>query len=198
MIDYGILMRALDYYQKDCGYQYIDVPWFVEPSTDAITRPEIAQPCLFKGKAFVGSAEQSFLQLFRDNKILPNKNYVAMTPCIRDDVNDKSHEMGFMKIELFNFYEGEESEIHFSRNYEHSLDDMLYDSHAFFSMYANTRLNLVKTSVGNFDINNNGIEVGSYSVKKMEIDNRHVMWVCGTGLAEPRFSYSLRNYNALN
>ena len=47
----------------------------------------------------------------------------------------------------------------------------------------NIAFEIVETDIG-YDIEANGVEVGSYN----RISAQGYTWVCGTGLAEPRFS----------
>jgi hypothetical protein len=48
-------------------------------------------------------------------------------------------------------------------------------------------LKIVTTSDG-YDIEYNGVEIGSYGIRKTSF----LEWIYGTGLAEPRFSRSLK------
>ena len=42
-----------------------------------------------------------------------------------------------------------------------------------------------------YDIMLNSIEVGSYYLKRLDVDGEELYYVCGTGLALPRFSVAL-------
>ena len=64
------------------------------------------------------------------------------------------------------------------------------DAQQFFSLHV--PVDLVKTdderSDESYDIESNGIELGSYGIRQHE----NITWVYGTGLAEPRLSIAIK------
>ncbi len=179
IIRWDFISQALDYY-KNKGFQYAEVPWIVSEKAINVTLPSDKDCVMTQLGPLVGSAEQSFIQLMMNNK-LKYGNYIAATPCFRDDLEDKWHNKYFFKVELIKYIE------------ENKLNDvvkMTMMSLDFFRKLANgTDLKIVPTEDG-YDIELKGVEIGSYGLRKFE----NKMWVYGTGLAEPRFSKAL-NYN---
>lgn len=184
MIDYSLIADAIEYYQ-DQGYELIDVPWTVPEHVLKITCKEnhMFENNKYLNNYLVGSAEQSFLDLIKRNKLRFGK-YCAVTPCFRNDEEDELHQKYFMKLEL----------IHYANNWwtlNTNLEMMIHDAQTFFSLF--TDVTVVKTSdersQESYDIEHNGIELGSYGIRQHE----NIRWIYGTGIAEPRFSYALKN-----
>ena len=184
MIDYSLIADAIDYYQ-DNGYKLIDAPWTVSEQALKITttKEHNIKNNEYLDKYLVGSAEQSFLELIKRNKLRFGK-YCAVTPCFRNDEEDELHQKYFMKLEL----------IHYADNWwtlNSNLEMMIHDAQTFFSLF--TDVSVVKTnddrSQESYDIEHNGIELGSYGIRNHE----NIRWIYGTGLAEPRFSNALKN-----
>src|SRR5690606_938277 len=118
--------------------------------------------------------EQAFVQAMM-NGTLGEGRFVALTPCFRNEpVFDEVHQPYFMKVELFdtNAYRGRALEI-------------AHEAQRFMTEVSGIIPEIIKTDTG-YDLEVNGVEVGSYS--------SHIYgdlhWTCGTGLAEPRFTYS--------
>ena len=183
MINYRLIAEALEYYQ-DQGYELIDVPWTVPKNVLKITTPEgvVFEDNKYLDKYLVGSAEQSFLQLVKSNQ-LPFGNYCAVTPCFRNDEEDELHQKYFMKVELFSY-------VYKWWELNSTLEMMILDAKTFMSMFTFGSAKVVETendrSKESYDIEYNGIELGSYGIRKHE----NINWVYGTGLAEPRFSFA--------
>lgn len=183
-INWSYLTKSLDHFRYN-GFTPLEVPWLVSEKACRMTCPSFvrlqeSQPGLY----LVGSAEQSFLELELQNK-LPKGRYVALTPCFRDEpVLDELHHRHFMKVELY---------ITKGIN-DHTVDNLVDECVRNFSMlsrYEKNNANLpelqvVKTPDG-YDIELNGIEIGSYGLRS--VDN--LVWVYGTAMAEPRFSTAL-------
>lgn len=70
-IDFNILNHSIFYYKLK-KYEYIEVPWIIDEDISNLTKPD--------DKTIVASAEQSFLQLIKENKLEYGK-YVTTTPC---------------------------------------------------------------------------------------------------------------------
>lgn len=176
MIDYNLISRALEFYDKH-GYKRIEVPWWVSENISNITKPKERESrfILNTGKVLVASGEQGFLHLM-NKSCLPQGKYSTVTPCFREDQNGIFYNKNFFKVELIDT-------INYDLNciIKHSID--------FFKSIA-TQPSLIdvreinKDGNKSFDIEYNGVEIGSYGERTFE----YLRWVYGTGLAEPRFS----------
>ena len=191
VINYTRLTEALDYYTKVCGFIYKDVSWLVNEEISNITKPDERKNFFVRDKVLVASAEQSFLQkVLIDKSLEYDENYIAITPCFRDEpVLDELHNLFFMKAEMF-------CRIKSTKDGYKLLDLYIRAAQAFFERY-NIKTKVVDTgctfflTIQSYDIidEKTGIELGSYSLN--ELKHEANMWVCGTGLAEPRFSVVL-------
>lgn len=166
IIDTDLLMRAMGFYQK-LGYKPITAPMLVDKDVVELTLPKGNKAREHLGKYYVGSAEQSFYQLIKDG-MKPDGSYMMITPCERDEVEDRLHLGIFLKVELISTVKTE---------YEILKDasDFLSDNHI-----GNI---WVETDEG-FDLEVNGIEVGSYGVR--EYLGYSIKF--GTGVAFPRLT----------
>ena len=177
------LITFTESFYQSKGYSKIQVPWTVEAEVMDITRPQGKKMFDLLGKQLVASAEQSFLQLIKDQQIAPGK-YVATTPCFRDDREDELHQHYFLKTELINF--------DFQNKFvEKDLDNMINEALELFAFFLPVQK--LATSIG-FDIVDQklGIELGSYGIRDHQFsDGRKVHWVYGTGMALPRLTYIL-------
>lgn len=176
MISYENISKALASY-KALGYTYIDVPWIVDNDSIDSTKPSDRKSISIAENAhLVGSAEQSFYHMIK-NELLQHGKYVAATPCFRDEnVIDELHKNYFFKVELINY----------TPDVPSSTDVFTITEHALFvfnKLKRKVRFEREHTHEG-FDINVNGVEIGSYGVRQINGHN----WVYGTGIAEPRFS----------
>jgi seryl-tRNA synthetase len=173
MINYRILIQALDYYQS-MGFTHKEVDWLVEESIANITKPDFVRNFYIDDKALVGSAEQSFLQMITHNELPPGQ-YVALTPCFRDDVEDLTHKRYFMKVEL----------IDTLNTSEERLNEIVNICVDFFKQFTDVRIE--KTGDLMYDIVDakTGIELGSYGIRHHQSVNT---WIYATGVAEPRLS----------
>lgn len=189
-VNWEYLAKAVDFY-KTKGYQYVEVPWMVPMSTIMITCPyeDLAFQLIGANRdGLVGSAEQSFMHLSITGQ-LPKGKYVACSPCFRREPNiDFLHQTQFMKVELFDTITSIDKDLALvdmvSEALEcfHSLGIPRQDgSHNYFQAYD------IETPTG-YDIEVLGVELGSYGIRQ----HKDLTWIYGTGLAEPRFSSSLR------
>jgi aspartyl/asparaginyl-tRNA synthetase len=184
-IDYELLAKAKVFYSAR-GYTYVEVPWIVEPRASLLTTTNEKVFITTKDEHFIGSSEQSFLDLSLKNELIPNTRYFSISPCFRRDVPDESHSRWFMKLELYSFYHHGMYEFN-CKTYE-SFVDHAYD--LFFRevpWLKKKYLAIVSTSESTVDINLNDIEIGSYGIRRFN----DFTAVYGTGLALPRFSYAL-------
>lgn len=177
-ISWDLIAKAVDFYQRR-GYQYVETPWFVSKEALNATMPDhkydVGQEIV--DGYLVGSAEQGFVQLMLDDEILPGK-YVSVSPCHREDEEDWLHQRSFMKVELI--------EIDPVEDWDAVAHDMAVLAKEFFETILES-VEIVDSDVG-YDILSDGIEIGSYGGKQYM---SQYQWVCGTGLAEPRFSIAL-------
>jgi hypothetical protein len=171
------LADALEFY-KSKGFVYKEVAWDVSPEISAITCPNPGNEIQHGDNVLVGSAEQSFLAIY--DRLDRDTIYFAITPCFRyeEDTNDLTRPY-FMKLELF------------SKNIE-NLHRIIYNAYEYLSKQINVRM--IPTKEG-YDIQSNtrGIELGSYGTRR----HGSMVWVYGTGLAEPRLSCSKPHEDAL-
>lgn len=177
-IDYSKIAAAINFY-KQKGFEYIEVPWDTPRKYREITFSGVDFDPIGDDRYLVGSAEQSFIYLFDQNK-LKRGSYVTCTPCHRGDVVDATHQQYFLKVELF------DSNDTSGRRLNHIIN--LADE--FFSRYIST--NIIQTDNLVYDIETvTGIELGSYGIRKWRDKN----WIFATGLAEPRLSKSMLHFN---
>lgn len=173
-IEWSLIGQAIDFYSK-YDFQYIEVPWTVSSEAIAVTLPIDKYGFLAwhpkKELGFlVGSAEQSFIQMMISGKLDPGR-YSAATPCFREDDIDQYHLPYFFKIELID-------------TISESVNDTLSIAKSFFDKLSLKPTEILETSDNCYDIYLNGIEIGSYGLRRYQ----KYAWVYGTGLALPRFS----------
>lgn len=168
-----ILDRAIGYY-CEAGYEYVDVPTFVPFRVINATIPEEFRRS--NDNQFIGSAEQGFLAL----EGLPHGRYQSTTLCYRpgDAGRSEIYREVFAKNELHVICDSMgEAKL--------QLECMLDIVHGFFK---GVGLRVVRVAFrdGSFDYEAQGIEVGSYGIRRNPFTEN--LYVYGTGVAEPRFS----------
>lgn len=167
IIDADLLMKAMNFYQG-LGYKPIPAPMLVDKDVVELTLPKGNKAKEHLGKYYVGSAEQSFYQLIKDG-MKPDGSYMMITPCERDEVEDELHLGIFVKVELV-------STVKTKYEILKDVSDFLYKSYIGHKW--------VETEGGGFDLEVNGIEVGSYGANKYLEYNINY----GTGIAFPRLT----------
>lgn len=174
-VDWERLLAALKWFEAQ-GYKRMDMPWHASLKAIGSTLGDLDRAWELDGVGWlVGSAEQSFVEALL-NGTLEQGKYVSLTPCFRrEPVFDATHHPYFMKVELF------DTSVEDGRDLEIALEVKKFLEDA-----SDMPVELVKTDEG-YDLEVNGIEVGSYSSREFN----GVAWTCGTGLAEPRFSYAI-------
>lgn len=96
-----LLHRAVEWWVAQ-GFQYVDLPWMVPKEFSDATRPAYCRDIESLHGSFVASGEQSFLQLWEQERLPAGApGYIGWTPCLRDEVLDTTHQHGFMKAEWF-------------------------------------------------------------------------------------------------
>lgn len=189
MINYNVLHQSISYYDR-AGYTRIEAPWLVTKAISDITRPPDASSYIVrkddekKEKVFVGSAEQSFLYLINKGHLPASGKFQSITPCMRNDSFDSIHTKYFIKNELiiYNVNGFESTKIIPAME---QIDIMISLAKSFFGQYVPFKhLAVLQTGKEAFDITYDGIEIGSYGIRKCSF----CTWIYGTGVAEPRFS----------
>lgn len=182
MINYGYLTASLKFYES-VGFSRIEVPWWVSKEIGDVTFNAGNKFELNGGKILVGSGEQGFLHLISKGN-LPDGQFVTLTPCFREDFNGIYYQKNFMKTEL----------IKTNSVCNEELKKMIDLCLNFFKSITEPKhhelLTVVETSIG-YDINFNGIEIGSYGIRTCSF----IKWIYATGLAEPRFSKIQKSLN---
>ena len=179
MINYQLIADAIKYY-SELGFEQIETPWTVTKEISAITAPKDATffTVKEKNKVLVASAEQGFLYLMNKG-FLPKGKYQSVSPCFRDESFDVTHTKYFIKNELIDTLLPNCKKLH-------TLVDNAFQ---FFINLVPVRENLKVKEVSKyqFDIEYNGIELGSYGMRNTPIGN----YLYGTAIAEPRFSRAI-------
>lgn len=172
------IISSIDYF-KTHGFELVDVPMCVEKCCSDLTKPEYAITFHHTSDAvYVASAEQSFIQMFKDGKLKNNHSYMALTPCLRDEVKfDDYHYFLFLKLELITIG-------------SHCTSSILDLAKTNFENLSNTKVDIIKTTeeIDSYDLQIDDIEIGSYGGRYM-LDG--TPYTYGTGIAEPRFSVVL-------
>jgi hypothetical protein len=173
MIDYARLDRSIKFYE-DYGFKRIESPWTVTKAISNITKPVDGKDweIIGKDKVLVASGEQSFLYLYLKG-FLPKGKYQTITPCFREEKFDITHTKYFIKNELIIT-----DEVNTLK-----LDEIVSICQRFFEKEIGKGVDVVKTEQG-FDLEYNGIEIGSYGIRSCE----YLDWIYATGLAEPRMT----------
>lgn len=172
-INIKLLHLALNFYER-LGYRHLSAPMLVDKDVVEYTLPE---GCIAKehvdGKYYVGSAEQSFLQLIKDGESFTTNKFMMITPCQRDEkILDDQHLEIFLKIELISL---------------NPVDDVLEDVRSFLRTITNLDIDIMNTGNGSRDLYINNIEVGSFGFNTYN----GIKYQYGTGIALPRLTQSL-------
>ncbi len=186
-MDYGNIAKALEFYRAR-GYIYQeDAPWMVDKAAYYATKPPEAQADVIKvredgtnQKFLVASGEQSFIQLMLEGQ--PLKRAICVTPCYRVERYDALRRPAFMKAELINAHDVDDGH----------LMHMIHEAASFFEQFFPIRI--IRTGVSGgaptYDIIEKGtrIELGSYGIRRITVDDKKLDWIYGTACAEPRLS----------
>lgn len=156
------------------GYHFIQVPYYVEKMCIEETMPSwCVAPEHDIGNYYVGSGEQSFLQMINNGEVKEGK-YMCITPCYRDEEkNDDLHLRIFLKVELINVN---------STDY----NSMIADAKSVLQKFKQNEIDIRVIDENSSDLEYNGIEIGSYGKRNF----RGTDYVFGTGVAFPRFQQS--------
>ncbi len=186
--------HALRYYAKR-GFTYVDVPWATSRDMMMVTCPDEKFIVTSDVGDLVGSAEQSLVAESLAGRLAPGR-YMAITPCFRNDDEDALHKRYFMKLELF---------VTDATAHE-DLMNLISDCATFFGKCvdeviprrADKSNRVVLKKYGEtFDLELEGVELGSYGVRSVVHTGRVLTWLFATGLAEPRFTRAAEMAKAL-
>lgn len=216
------LYEAQKFYEENFEYEILSplvskdgIDFKVKQSICEITMPKNANPFKldleyeYYKHYLIGSAEQSLINRLINEHYgkcgLPflehieiflqkDKLYQCFTPCFRNEYNKSYYHFNmFYKIELFSFHESKNKAKKFLKERIQNAMDYNY------TRFLPKCFEIVKTNQGK-DIFLNGIEIGSYGIRKINLSNyiehrglgkvedKIVYVVYGTGLAEPRFT----------
>lgn len=168
--------------------------WFRDKTVPGLVSPSVMQHTCPKGSldtrlfgagtdTVVASAEQSFLQLEKDGSLNPG-NWMALTPCYRDEIFDDTHLPVFLKLELMCL--GKDGVYHTRSEAMHLAEKMS----KFFRKTYGMPTHLVETEEG-WDVMYDNLELGSFGVRRTLTGKSYIY---GTGLAEPRASIALSRF----
>ena len=183
-IDWVLLAKSVAHFQA-LSYKQVEVPWAVPEQYSSPTRPHCDQSFVLDNAMFesqphelVGSAEQGFCYLLATGNLEPGK-YCSISPCFRVDDFDALHLPWFMKLELCHILDETEDA-------SAELCSMLNQCAAWYDRNGGTCE--VVAIDDTFDLNVNGIEVGSYGVRTVGATR----YIYGTGLALTRFTIAIK------
>lgn len=189
------LNRALVFWATR-GFAYVALPWVAPEDCRAVTRPFGAGEdfLLAPFGGLVASGEQSFLDLDRHGGLPAGEAFIGWTPCFRrEPVLDRLHQFAFIKAELFVRVKPDQI--------AEALDRLLVDAQGFFTEQAfrdgvpDLPLAPVPMDDGSWDIEADGVEVGSYGIRRTLTG---ATYLYGTALAEPRWSAAVELWRQKN
>lgn len=190
-VNWSLLGQAVEHY-SGIGYQQVETPWAIPATYMDSTKPHYNKTFEMNQGHFenqphelVGSAEQGFVYM-KARMMLPSDGarFMSVSPCFRVENFDSLHLPWFMKLELF---EDTTDPVR--------LELMLIDCiHVFKSLLGRfgekeNKIEVVKIGE-TYDIELNGIEIGSYGFRRHF--DRKEDYLYGTGLALPRFTQARR------
>lgn len=185
-IDLDLIRKAIDWYGADC--RLAKVPYLVDPDImDFTCPPGVIDQRLphVDGRHYVASAEQSFLQLEKEGKIvIGDPPMLALTPCYRDElVLDDVHLNIFLKLEIFDY--APQGFVNYALFWAKKM--------VWFFKEEGLHTHILKTDIGYDVMTEGGLELGSFGYRQSP---RGVTYVYGTALAEPRASIAIAEIQA--
>lgn len=183
-----VLQDFLNHYRQ-AGAKFISLPWIVDENFSQATNPHPKNPDrLFLNKPLVSSGEQSFCQLASQGKLKNDTLYVGWTPCFRsEEIFDPTHHHYFLKAEAFRFVPQHQEEDYL--NAILSLAQHVFDKELSRRGVAQSTTIVYLPKLEQFDILLNGIELGSYGIRKHPTLPQNYLFA--TVVAEPRFSLAV-------
>lgn len=185
IINYNLLHKAIKFFSK-CSFIQIETPWRV--SKEAINATFNSDNSFATADKFlVGSAEQGFLEI---KNTLQYSQYMSVSPCFRNELEDYFHQQEFIKLELIYFsnFQINHKDIQFSI-FRHFVLDFITKK----LKIKSPNIVIVQTneenSIYSEDILINGIEYGSYGIRQFQ----DLYYIYGTGIALPRASKIIKS-----
>lgn len=193
-ISFQNIGKVIDFLVKKRGIRYIDTPWVIPSYVKNLTYKGSDSNVLSTGLSLVGSAEQGFIYLQLQDALENNYVYISCTPCFRNEseISD-THRAYFMKAELFMPLPVTGIGYPFL-HIKHPMPKIAFivnTAKICLESIFGISLEAVKIDEWSYDLNLNGIEIGSYYYRNYTIEDRTISYVCGTAIAEPRFSIAL-------
>lgn len=187
IIDWGRLERAVEWYKREVGARYVDVPWWVSREILNITTPSGASSyqVVNNGKYLVASGEQSFLYLLSKGQLTPETLYTTVTPCFREEAYSTTHRKHFMKCELF-AYGLKDSMGTLAHRVMNSAQRFFEHESIACAPVGTDHHESVRGSCWDLLSTPGDIELGSYGLR--ENSKLGCTWLYATGCAEPRMS----------
>jgi Seryl-tRNA synthetase len=180
----GRLARVMERWIEECAAVEVPLDWMAqEPFVEATRPPNVPpQPQTPYGH-LVASGEQTFLQLAEEGQLPFPGRYIGWTPCFRQETFDAQHHFYFLKAEVFAWLDE-------TRDEQPQLLTILELARQVLQDETSEMVQPVSLEDGTWDLEVNGVEVGSYGIRRLPLSGRR--YVYGTALAEPRFSFALR------
>ena len=168
---------------QSAGAHYVNLPWMASQDAVAATRPPERAPNTDIQTPFgflLASGEQAFMELC--NNWIDGQMYIGWTPCFRHEpVFDATHHYYFMKAEVF----VPTTDTTVVRDVERVRNIAMLGFESLLRLSnQSAHLEFRQTGANAYDIECNGIEVGSYG-SRVYNNQRYVF---ATALAEPRWS----------
>ena len=178
------LARVMERWVEEQGALEVPLAWMAPlPFVDATCPPGApAQPLTDHGY-LVASGEQTFLQLAEENRLPEAKVYIGWTPCFRHETFDDHHHFAFLKAEAFAWLDE-------TRPDDLQLIEWVERARQVLQDETDADIRPVPLEDGSWDLELHGVEIGSYGIRAIPFSRRRYLY--GTALAEPRFSFALR------
>ncbi len=178
------LARVMERWVEQENAREVPLAWMTPHAYVEVTRPAWApeQPVTEHGY-LVASGEQTFLQLAEEDRLPKAECYIGWTPCFRHETFDEQHHFAFLKAEAFAWLDE-------TRPEDHQLIEWVERARRVLQDETEGDICPVPLEDGSWDLELNGVEVGSYGIRALPLTGRRYLY--GTALAEPRFSFALR------
>lgn len=187
-ISWENISSILNYHVSVNGFKYVDVPWIIPKCIKSITFNCQDWNVLENNLCLIGSGEQGFIYCQVNEALEPERCYITSTPCFRNEENlSDIRKLYFMKCELFkSLKEGDD--------YDKALEEIICAAENGLNQLIHNRKSIyrMKTEEG-IDLMIDDVEIGSYYFREYKFNDKKFRYVCGTAIAEPRFSSVLNS-----
>lgn len=171
---------------QSAGAVFIPLPWMASQEAVDATRPPERAPNTDIQTPFgflVASGEQAFMDMA--STLQEKQIYIGWSPCFRHEPSfDATHHYYFLKAEAFVRCSSSQAPLEVDRVRNIA---MLGFKTLLRLSNTNAQLEFRQTAIHAYDIECNGIEVGSYGYRNYNGQT----YVFATALAEPRWSEAL-------